>query len=421
VPFAVKTVGELKVGFFALVSRPWDELQTQPEHLNFYDLDCDFDYAAVARDLVARHRHEVDLLVHLSHLGLRADIDLCEAVDGIDIVLGGHSHHALAEAQTVNGATLIHCGAEGEFVGQLDLEVTRGGVGYSVTKYELKVTAEQEPHPPTDSKILGLVAARAPGWDRPLFAAEHDGTIEAVSQLAAAALLRVPLLTAAGTEGEVAYADAVLLDDALARLRPGGSPRVGWAAGEAVSPQTFVDIFPIEIQLPGTEGTTAFFCVELSAHGARNLLEAVMHHGSTRDGNCLAEYFAYLNAGGEFGTLVPPRRKWRFAIQDPQRSEDDDAVICVHQQSIDEDKERAHNIVGALEAVAAGASRGIRVLMPKPAALHPAACGLPEADRLDMLGAPTFVMEVFEALVGYSERQATPVDSVLAAALPARL
>ena len=131
VDFGVKQVGELKVGFFGLISRPWDELQTQPEHLRFYepDLECDFDFISSARRLVAAHRGQVDLLVHVSHLGLRGDLELCEAVDGIDIVLGGHSHTVLNEVQVVNGAAIIHCGAEGQFVGQLDLEVAVGGQG----------------------------------------------------------------------------------------------------------------------------------------------------------------------------------------------------------------------------------------------------------------------------------------------------
>ena len=131
VDFGIKQVGELKVGFFGLVSRPWDELQTQPDHLRFYDpdLECDFEFVSLARRLVAAHRGEVDLLVHVSHLGLGGDIELCEAVDGIDIVLGGHSHTVLNEEQVVNGAAIIHCGAEGQFVGQLDLEVAVGGQG----------------------------------------------------------------------------------------------------------------------------------------------------------------------------------------------------------------------------------------------------------------------------------------------------
>ena len=75
-----------------------------------------------------------------------------------------------------------------------------------------------------------------------------------MQQFAASALLRHPLTTASG---EVRYADAVLLDDALAKLKKPSN--LCWERGDAVSPQTLLEVYPIEIQLAGTEGTTSFY------------------------------------------------------------------------------------------------------------------------------------------------------------------
>lgn len=315
VKFGVKQVGALRVGFFALVSRPWDELQRQPDGLQYYDADllCDFSFARVASDLVAAHRDEVDLLVHVSHLGLQGDVELCEAVDGIDIVLGGHSHTVLSDVRIVNGASIIHCGASGEYVGQLDLEVLPGGRGptHRVLGYELKRTQDEPPHYPTEEKIASIVAARAAGWDSPLFPAPSDGTIDVVQRFAAEALLARPLASADGEEA--CCADIVLLDDALAKLRK--SRNVAWETGEWISPQTLLEVYPIEIQPPSTDGTTSFYATEVSCAGLRRLLDMVLTHGSLRDGNSLAEYVDHLNATGEHGVIPHKKRAWRLALR----------------------------------------------------------------------------------------------------------
>lgn len=400
VGFGIKQVGELKVGFFGLVSRPWDELQTQPEHLRFYapDLECDFEFTTVACNLIAAHKDEVDLMVHVSHLGLRGDLALCEEVDGIDIVLGGHSHTVLDEVRVVNGAAIIHCGAEGQFVGQLDLEVAVGGQGgYTVLDYDLKLTQEQLPHPPTEQKIQTLVAARAPGWDSALFTARSDATIEVVQEFAAAALLRQPLTTASG---ELCYADVVLLDDALAKLQKPSN--LAWSAGDPISPQTLLEVYPIEIQLAGTEGTSSFFSAELSPLGAQRLLDMVVTHGSLRDGNSLADYITHLNATGDFGVIPQKKRAWRFATLAGGET------LVVHGGSTAEVQVRAANAVEKLAAAAAGSPGGVvRVLLPKPAALHPSECGLLPADDVNgmgILGTPTFAVEAWEVMAALGEK-----------------
>ena len=48
------------------------------------------DPAPAVRGLLAEV--EADLVIVLSHLGVRDDLALAEQVEGIDLILGGHSH-----------------------------------------------------------------------------------------------------------------------------------------------------------------------------------------------------------------------------------------------------------------------------------------------------------------------------------------
>ena len=97
--------------------------------------------ASAVQAEIDRLRPEVDLLVALSHLGLAGDQRLIDDTSGLDVVLGGHQHLALAAAQerTDCGAALAaergcsprrvilsHSGALGRYVGELDLQLSPG-------------------------------------------------------------------------------------------------------------------------------------------------------------------------------------------------------------------------------------------------------------------------------------------------------
>ncbi|MYF07342.1 MAG: thiosulfohydrolase SoxB [Rhodospirillaceae bacterium] len=75
------------------------------------------------RKAVAAARKKADLVVLLSHNGFDVDRKLASRVDGIDVILTGHTHDALPEAVRVRDTLLIASGSHGKFLSRLDLEV----------------------------------------------------------------------------------------------------------------------------------------------------------------------------------------------------------------------------------------------------------------------------------------------------------
>lgn len=69
-----------------------------------------------------------ELVVLLSHNGFDVDRKLAARVDGIDVILTGHTHDALPEPVLVNKTMLIASGSNGKFVTRLDLDVQDGEV-----------------------------------------------------------------------------------------------------------------------------------------------------------------------------------------------------------------------------------------------------------------------------------------------------
>ncbi|MFN3723192.1 MAG: thiosulfohydrolase SoxB [Paracoccaceae bacterium] len=68
----------------------------------------------------------VDLVVVLSHNGFDVDQKMASRVQGIDVILAGHTHDAIPEPVLVGQTILIASGSNGKFVSRVDLDVRDG-------------------------------------------------------------------------------------------------------------------------------------------------------------------------------------------------------------------------------------------------------------------------------------------------------
>lgn len=102
------------------------------------------DYITRAKAIVKEieQNGEADLVVCLSHAGTNEedfnaseDVKLAEEVDGIDLIISGHSHTELAEPKTVNNTVIASSGEYTNNVGHIVLE--QNGDEYKVKNYEL--------------------------------------------------------------------------------------------------------------------------------------------------------------------------------------------------------------------------------------------------------------------------------------------
>ena len=111
----------LAVGIIGLAP-PDLPVLTMREHVR--DLDV-LDPALVLRQTMQElEKHfGVKFIVVLSHMGVDVDSALATAVDGIDVIVGGHSHTALHSPRRVNGALIVQAGTRGQWLGKLDLGV----------------------------------------------------------------------------------------------------------------------------------------------------------------------------------------------------------------------------------------------------------------------------------------------------------
>jgi len=147
-----------------------------------------------AREVVKllRETEKVDVVIALSHGGVAKgkdgrystgdDVTLAEAVPGIDVVVGGHSHTELQEAIIVNGRTpVVQTGKEGKNVGELVISVD--GAKLTVDSYRLypindSIAGNRAIHDEIEKLKKGVSAAvfasRGYSIDQPLAVTPQD-------------------------------------------------------------------------------------------------------------------------------------------------------------------------------------------------------------------------------------------------------
>ncbi|NGZ75107.1 5'-nucleotidase C-terminal domain-containing protein [Saccharibacillus alkalitolerans] len=134
-PSVIKEVNGEKVGIIGLTTSDTVALASPGETVKFKD---DIESAQKAVDeLTAKG---INKIVALSHLGYAEDQELAKEVDGIDIIVGGHSHTQLDEPTVYEGGkapvVIVQTGEYDKNLGRLDATFDDKGV---LTKWEGKL------------------------------------------------------------------------------------------------------------------------------------------------------------------------------------------------------------------------------------------------------------------------------------------
>ncbi len=149
------TVGDEMVVVIGLTT-PETRITTKPSNVANLIFE---DPAEVANTLARRITHSQDrVIVALTHLGYEEDLKLAEAVPGLDVVVGGHSHTKVDEPTSAGNAIVVQAGSEGRWLGRLDLTIENGEVrGY---EYRLIPMDASLPEEPEVAAIVGRYAAQ---------------------------------------------------------------------------------------------------------------------------------------------------------------------------------------------------------------------------------------------------------------------
>lgn len=134
------------------------------------------DPVQTATRLVPELRKKADFVVVVSHIGLQADQKLAQSVNGIDLIIGAHSHTVLpngAATKSPDGKTVVIAQA-GEFLnylGRVDLEVARTPGGWEIQTLAptlRKLDQKVQIDPTVQAAIARLAATTQPATRAPV-------------------------------------------------------------------------------------------------------------------------------------------------------------------------------------------------------------------------------------------------------------
>ena len=145
------------------------------------------DPAPMVSAILEKEKGNYDICILLSHLGLWHDTELVEKVQGIDLILGGHSHTEMSEPQIVNGTVIFHSGLHSKMLGRVEIildeaDGTEKSGRRSVTINAENITGACEPYAELESVLAEETAKGIKTLSEPLFEISRELAFDAFSE-----------------------------------------------------------------------------------------------------------------------------------------------------------------------------------------------------------------------------------------------
>ncbi|GAB7388800.1 bifunctional UDP-sugar hydrolase/5'-nucleotidase [Bacillaceae bacterium] len=112
-PYVIEESGGIKLGILG-VTAPYESFYRL---LGWKVSEPQETVSSIVRSI----RDKVDVVVLLSHLGLPQDEQLAESIDGIDLILGAHTHHLLPQGKRMNNTLIAQTGKFGAYLGHVEI------------------------------------------------------------------------------------------------------------------------------------------------------------------------------------------------------------------------------------------------------------------------------------------------------------
>lgn len=158
-PYIIKQMEGLRVGIFGLFPRPRHSTEGRFSGLTVLEP------SAIAQKVVSTLRKKSDFVILLSHLGYPKDQELARKVDGINVIVGGHTGVNLSHPRIIRNTIVLQVGEKGRYLGRVDItinDLSRPFVNVATREMLRKRLSQIE----TKLKALGREGPREPAKDK---------------------------------------------------------------------------------------------------------------------------------------------------------------------------------------------------------------------------------------------------------------
>lgn len=244
-PYSIKKLNGITIGVIGL-TYPYVDVTMPPDFSAGLHFTKGVEEVSKAVEAL---QEQVNVIVLLSHMGLPLDVKLVSLVDGIDIVLSGHSHDRVHEPIIQNDTYIVQAGSSSSFLGRLDIDFENGAI--LDIQYELIVIDE---HFEEDQEIKRLI-------EELVF--EYEKERASIAGETKTLLHRMTL--------EEAPMDKLITDAYLSSFECDAAFSHGWRYGHPIAPGS-VTLYDLHTIIPTNP---ELFTLELTG---QQLLDALEHN-----------------------------------------------------------------------------------------------------------------------------------------------
>ncbi|HVP36762.1 MAG TPA: bifunctional UDP-sugar hydrolase/5'-nucleotidase [Terriglobales bacterium] len=125
-PYIIIDDGKLRIAFIGLITESLQKILKEGGKLQVVDAESTLTYYMnVLSD-------STDIQVLVSHMGVQADKSIAKKVQGLELIIGGHSHSTIFKPAKVGNTLICQAGSNGKYIGKLDLFLDSKGkvLGY---------------------------------------------------------------------------------------------------------------------------------------------------------------------------------------------------------------------------------------------------------------------------------------------------
>ena len=161
-PYTIRTVRGVRVGIVGLANPDVSTLAAACPHTRFLD-----SAEALGRAVVELERQGVRHVIAVTHLGLPADRELARSVDGVDVIVGGHTHSYLGPDSEEGPYPVVERAPSGqpvlivtakfatEYLGELRVAFDAQGVPARWEGAAKRLETAIAPDPVVEAKVAG--------------------------------------------------------------------------------------------------------------------------------------------------------------------------------------------------------------------------------------------------------------------------
>jgi 5'-nucleotidase / UDP-sugar diphosphatase len=148
-PYIIKELAGIRFGVIGLATAD-TPVTTHPKNVAGLKFIAPED---ALRHYLREVKEQSDIVIVLSHIGHQADRILAEEVEGIDIIVGGHSHTKLLSPVVVNNTLILQAWEHAKALGVLDFTVEEG----KIMKYDGRLEEIKPASGAMDKEVMTIV------------------------------------------------------------------------------------------------------------------------------------------------------------------------------------------------------------------------------------------------------------------------